>query len=309
MFTKAERKKSKLRLALSGPSGSGKTWGALKIAQGIGGKIAVIDTEKGSAAIYSDWADFDVMELPPPYTPEAFIDAMNEAANGDYSILVIDSITHEWSGVGGCLELQEEIAKAKYRGNSWSAWNEMTPRHRAFLDAIQQSPLHVIATMRSKTETAQTEEGGRKKVVKLGMKSEQRDGIEYEFTTFLDIVHDGHYAVASKDRTGLFSDKKPIVIGKDTGELLKDWLDTGEDSKNNIINIDFSPVYWVELIDNSIDMNDLKINYTNAVKAARKAKNKDAENDFSDRKENRKKFLDEIKNNSQKAENFSDVPF
>src|SRR6202012_6143067 len=108
MFTKAERKKSKLRLALSGPSGSGKTWGALPIAQGIGGKIAVIDTEKGSAAIYSDWADFDVMEFRPPYPPEALMDAMNEAANGDYSILVIDSITHEGScGVGG-RELQEE---------------------------------------------------------------------------------------------------------------------------------------------------------------------------------------------------------
>ena len=206
-----------MRLGLTGPSGSGKTYGALQIAAGIGGKIAVIDTEKGSASLYSTMAEFDVLELTAPYTPERFIEAINAAENAGYDILIIDSITHEWNGSGGCLELNDQIAQSKYRGNTWSAWNETTTRHRAFLDRMMQSKMHVIVTVRSKTETAQQESiTGKKSVVKLGMKAEQRDGVEYELTTVLDIIHDGHYAVASKDRTGLFTDKDPIVISVGT---------------------------------------------------------------------------------------------
>lgn len=226
-FTKAVRQKARLRLALSGPSGSGKTWGALTLAKGLGGKIAVIDTERGSASLYEHLADFDVLNLDAPFTPERYIAAIKAAEAGDYNVLIIDSITHEWNGVGGCLELVDEIARARYKGNSWSAWNDVTPRHRALLDTILQSPLHVIVTMRSKTETAQTEENGRKRIVKLGMKAEQRDGFEYEMTVVLDIVHDGHYATASKDRTGLFTDKDPAPITEATGAALRKWLESG----------------------------------------------------------------------------------
>lgn len=225
-FKKAVRKQAKLRLALSGPSGSGKTYGALLLAKGMGGKTAVIDTERGSASLYSHIHDFDVLDLDPPYTPERFMTAIKAAESAGYDVIVIDSLTHEWSGVGGCLELVDEIARSKYKGNSWSAWNDITPRHRALLDAIMRSPMHIIATMRSKTETAQVEESGRKKVVKLGMKAEQRDGAEYEFTTVLDIVHDGHFATPSKDRTGLFTgDPKPI--SESTGATLLEWLNSG----------------------------------------------------------------------------------
>lgn len=226
-FEKAMRKKAKLRLALTGPSGSGKTYSALLVAKGIGGRIAVIDTEKGSASLYSDVAEFDVLELDPPFTPERFIEAISAAEQAGYDSLIIDSITHEWGGVGGCLELVDTIAKTKYRGNSWSAWSEINPRHRSFLDAILRSSMHIIATMRSKTETAQVEENGRKKVAKLGMKSEQRDGVEYEFTTVLDIGHETHHAIASKDRTKLFSNADPVVLSEQTGKQLLHWLESG----------------------------------------------------------------------------------
>lgn len=225
-FHKASRQKAKLRLALTGPSGAGKTYGALQVAKGIGGRIAVIDTERGSASLYSHLVEFDALELDAPYKPERFIEAIQAAEAEGYEVLIIDSITHEWSGVGGCLEMVDEIARSKYKGNSWSAWNEVTPRHRAFIDAILQSKMHIIATTRSKTETAQTEENGRKRVVKLGMKSEQRDGIEYEFTTVLDIVHDGNYATASKDRTGLFGGD-PRKLTPDVGVMLLEWLNSG----------------------------------------------------------------------------------
>ena len=228
-FQKAERKKSKLRLALTGPSGSGKTYGALLVGKGLGGKIAVIDTEKGSAALYSHLVDFDVLDLEPPYTPERYRQAVKLAVDNGYNVVIIDSITHEWSGSGGCLELNDEIAKAKYRGNTWSAWNDTKARHRAFIDDLLASPAHVIVTMRSKTETAQVEVNGRKQVQKLGMKSEQNDGIEYEFTTVLDLVHDGNFALPSKDRTGLFPpNSNPFKLSENIGQKLAEWLESGK---------------------------------------------------------------------------------
>jgi hypothetical protein len=232
-FSKAVRKKSKLRLALTGPSGSGKTYGALLIAKGLGGKIAVIDTENGSASLYSDICEFDTLELVPPYSPERYISAIRAASDAGYDVLVIDSTTHEWSGSGGCLEINESTAQVKYRGNTWSAWNETTPRHRKFIDSMLQSSMHIIATGRSKTETSQEDTGnGKKKVVKLGMKTEQRDGFEYEFTCVLDIMHENHYAVASKDRTGIFGNQ-PLVINENVGTVLRKWLDSGVEPKKD----------------------------------------------------------------------------
>lgn len=241
-FKKAERKKAKLRLAISGPSGSGKTMGALTIARGLGGRIALMDTERSSASLYATpirlgngeiWTppEFDTMDINPPYTPEKFIEGIRDAEAGGYDILIIDSMTHEWNGSGGCLELNDQIAKAKYNGNSWTAWNETTPRHRKFVDAILNSPMHVMCTLRSKTDTDQvTDDRGKKKVVKLGMKAETRDNTDYEFTTVLELVHDGHYATSGKDRTGLFNgDPKPI--SEQTGKDLLKWLNSGAELK------------------------------------------------------------------------------
>ena len=223
-FTRAVRQQAKLRLALTGPSGAGKTYSALILATVLGKRVAVIDTERSSASLYAEAFAFDTMDLPPPYTPERFIEAVAEAERAGYDVVIIDSITHEWNGIGGCLEINETLAAAKYRGNTWSAWNETTPRHRAFLDKLMAANCHIIATMRSKTETAQVDDGNRKKVVKLGMKAEQREGTDFEFSIVLDLIHDGHYAVASKDRTGLFAKLDPAPITADTAKMLAAWL-------------------------------------------------------------------------------------
>ena len=223
-FARATRKKSKLRLAVSGPAGSGKTTAALQIATGIGGRIAVLDTERGSASLYSDRFEFDVLDLDPPYAPERFISAIQAAERAGYDVLILDSITHEWNGSGGCCDINEALAQARYKGNTWSAWSETTPRHRAFLDAILQSRMHIVATMRSKTETVQGD-GGR--VKKLGMKTEQRDGTDYEFSVVLELDHQTHLATATKDRTRLFKD--PLEISAATGKMLREWLESGEE--------------------------------------------------------------------------------
>lgn len=277
-FTKAVRKRAKLRLALTGPSGSGKTYSALMLAKGLGGKVAVIDTEHGSASLYSHLLEFDALELQPPYSPERYIEAIKAAERAGYDVIVIDSTTHEWSGSGGCLEINEKTAQSKFRGNTWSAWNDTTPRHRAFIDAMLQANAHVIATGRSKTETAQVDDGSRKKVVKLGMKTEQRDGFEYEFTVVLDLVHDGHYATASKDRTGLFGGD-PKAISAETGASLLAWLDGGADPVPEPKPDPMPPEVltdWLSALAAAVDADELAGLKATALESATKAKDRDA---------------------------------
>lgn len=279
-FKKAQRKQARLRLALSGPSGSGKTYSALQIAKGLGGRIAVIDTERGSASLYSDLADFDTLELQPPFAPERFIEALKAAST--YDVIVMDSITHEWDGSGGCLESNEEIAHAKFRGNTWAAWNETTPRHRAFIDAILQSPAHVIVTMRSKTETVQ---GDDKKVKKLGMKAVQRDSTEYEFTVVLDLEHERHYAIAAKDRTRLFPD--PHVITPATGVRLAQWLESGE----RPVMPEKEMLDCLTAIKDAPNIEALRGAYTTGIRSARAARDEKAEKEFDAAKDARKEVL------------------
>lgn len=152
-FSKAERKKAKLKLNLNGASGSGKTYSALVLASGMGKKIAVIDTENESASLYANDFNFDTLPLRPPYSPERFAGAVITAYNMGYEVLIIDSVSHEWIGTGGCLEMNDEAAK-RFKGNTWSAWSETTPKHRKFIDSILQTDIHIITTTRAKTETA-----------------------------------------------------------------------------------------------------------------------------------------------------------
>lgn len=285
-FQKATRKTAKLRLAITGPSGSGKTTGALIIARELGSKIACIDTEHGSASLYADLADFDVLELGAPYSPERYIAAIKDAEQAGYEVLIIDSVTHEWSGAGGVLEILDEVARAKFRGNTWSAWNELTPRHRKFIDTILQSKMHIICTGRSKTETVQTEENGKKKVAKLGMKTEQREGFEYEMSVVLDLIHDGHYAMASKDRTRLFAgDPKPITA--ETGRMLLNWLNSGAK-----VEVDPAEVaVYVDKIDSAEDLVQLKAAFGAAYRYAQQCHSLETEKIFEKAKDERKLAL------------------
>lgn len=233
MFKKAERKQSRLRLCISGPSGAGKTEGALTIATSLkgGGKIAVIDTENGSASLYADRFEFDVLNLDPPYSPKRFVEAIKNASDSGYTVIIIDSATHEWDGEGGCLDMNEQTARSKFKGNTWSAWSDTTKEHQKFINAIVHSNSHVICTARSKTETAQ--EG--KRIMRLGTKLVQRDNFEYEFTVALDLIHDCHIATAIKDRTSIFSSRQPEPITSETGDLLLNWLNSGKSLNDSLL--------------------------------------------------------------------------
>ncbi len=225
----AERKKAKLRIGLSGPSGSGKTYSALLLARALAGsweKVLLVDTENGSGELYSHLGAYNVITLEAPFTPERYVEAIVAAEKAGMEAIVIDSVSHEWDGPGGVLEANERLAGAKFKGNTWAAWSETTPRHRRFIDTIVMSKAHVITTARAKTDTIQTED---KKVKKVGMKEIQREGFEYELTVNFNIDRDGHYAMASKDRTGLFIDRDPFLITQATGEELLAWSDSGKE--------------------------------------------------------------------------------
>jgi hypothetical protein len=226
---KAERKKVFLRLNLSAPSGAGKTYSALLMAHGLTddwSKVAVIDTENGSASLYSHLGDFNVIDLVPPFSPERYSQAIQTCIDGGMEVIIIDSSSHEWSGPGGCLEMNDKLASAKYKGNTWSAWSETTPRHEAFVNKVLHAAAHVITCTRSKTETVMGED---RKVKKVGMKDIQRDGWEYELTVSLSIDRDTHMATASKDRTGMFINADPFVITQQTGKMIRDWCEQGKE--------------------------------------------------------------------------------
>ena len=226
MFRKAERKKAKLRLGILGPSGSGKTYSAILISQGLGGKVALIDTENGSGELYSHLMEYDVATLTAPFSPEKYVQLIHGAEQAGYDTLIIDSLTHAWSGDGGVLDMHDKATAATR--NSFTAWREVTPQHNALVDAILQSPLHIISTMRTKTAYEVTQDNGKAKVVKVGLAPIQRDGMEYEFTAVFELSIDGHIATASKDRTTLFDGRhfKPSI---ETGKELLDWLEAGID--------------------------------------------------------------------------------
>lgn len=225
-FVKAERKRAKLRLGIMGPSGSGKTYGALQIAKGLGGSVFFIDTERGSASLYSHLLDFQVCELENDFSPQAYTKAIHEAEAAGASVIVIDSLSHAWEGQGGALDMVEAATARQKSGNSYTAWREVTPHHRALVDAMLQSPAHIIMCLRVKTEYTLEDVNGRKVPKKIGLAPIQRAGIEYESTTFFE-VDDSHHAVTTKDRTGMF-DSKRFQLSDKVGADLKAWLDSGK---------------------------------------------------------------------------------
>jgi nucleoside-triphosphatase THEP1 len=225
-FKKATKAAAKLRLGLIGPAGSGKTMTALRVAHGLGGRVAVIDTERGSASLYSGerGLDFDVLELD-SYEAEKFIQAIAQAEAAGYDVLIIDSLSHAWAGKGGILEFVDKAAK-RSGGGSFSGWRDATPLHNQLVDAILGAKLHVICTLRSKVEHVIEQVNGRTQVRKVGLQPVQRDGLEYEFTVVGDVTQD-HELIITKTRAAWLKDQIIREAGEDLGRQLAAWLSDG----------------------------------------------------------------------------------
>jgi len=225
-FTKATKRKARARIALAGPPGSGKTWTGLLFASVLGDKVAVIDTERGSASKYADAFQFDTIELT-TFEAEKYIEGIEAASAAGYDVLVIDSLSHAWAGKGGMLERVDNIAARSQSKNSYTAWRDATPVQNRLIDTILQAPMHIIATMRTKTEYVIEDDSRGKKVPrKVGLAPVQRDGVEYEFDVVGDMDPENRLIV-SKTRcpalTGLVIEKP----GKAVAETIKAWLTDG----------------------------------------------------------------------------------
>lgn len=232
-----QRHNVKLRLGISGASGFGKTYSALQLAYGMTNdwsKIAVIDTENSSASLYSDLGNFNVLNLSAPYSPERYIEAIDICEKANMEVIVIDSITHEWQGEGGCLQIHEQL------GGRFQDWSKVKPRHQKFIDAILQSKCHIITTTRRKTDySLDIGNNGKSKVIKHGTKEITSEGFEYELSVNFELINENHLCKVSKDRTSLFQGKPEFIINADTGKQLKAWCNQGislEDIKQEISN-------------------------------------------------------------------------
>ncbi|MYW03491.1 ATP-binding protein [Streptomyces sp. SID3343] len=185
-FTPATREQGKARIALDGPSGAGKTFTALTLAGALSPRVAVIDTERGSASKYArgssgDGFDFDTLQMV-TYDPRDLIGALATAGSAGYGCVVVDSLSHFWMGRGGMLELVDAIGQRKGSGGGFGGWKEARPYERDMIDALLAYPGHVIVTMRVKSEwVIGTNKNGKPAPEKIGTKPEQRDGLEYEF--------------------------------------------------------------------------------------------------------------------------------
>lgn len=226
-FQKATKKSARLRMALIGVAGAGKTYTALSIAKNLGERVAVIDTERGSASKYSSEFEFDVLELD-SYSPKTYMEAIEAAEEAGYDVLIIDSLSHAWAGKNGALEMVDRGAKRSQSGNNFGAWRDVTPLHNAMVDTIISSRLHIIATMRAKTEYVQERDpkSGKTTVRKVGMAPVQRDGLEYEFDVVADLDPDNNLIVG-KTRCPQLSGVVVNKAGREIARTLKNWLTDG----------------------------------------------------------------------------------
>jgi len=220
---KSERKRAKIKMALQGSSGSGKTFSSLLIAKGLTennySKVAIIDTENGSADLYAHLGEYNVLLLKPPYTPNVLIEGIDVCLKAGMEVIILDSISPVWDYL---LEFHSSMP-----GNSFTNWGKITPMQNKFINKILQSDAHFIATMRTKQDYVLNQKNGKYVPEKVGLKAIQRDGVDYEFTIVFDI-NINHQAKASKDRTGLYSDKPEFIITTETGKRIKNWCNSGE---------------------------------------------------------------------------------
>ncbi|TDD54537.1 ATP-binding protein [Nonomuraea terrae] len=226
-FEPATKDEAKARIALTGPTGSGKTYTALTIATTLGQTVAVIDTERGSASKYADEFPFSRLNLQ-SFEPITLCQALAAASAQGHDVVVVDSLTHFWSGTGGMLEQVDAAAKRGYGGNSFGGWKEARPQERQMIDALVSYPGHVIVTMRSKTDyVIEEDQRGRKVPRKVGLKPEQREGIEYEFDIVGDLDHE-NTLVISKSRARTIAGRVVPKPGAEFAQEIAAWLGDGK---------------------------------------------------------------------------------
>jgi hypothetical protein len=264
-FEKAKREKVFVKILLFSPSGGGKSYSALRLATGMAkkcnSKIAYIGTEGSRDKYYANEFDYDLCQLD-DYSITSYIDAIEDAIDNGYKILIIDSISPEWQWLND----QHD----KMTGNSFTNWGKLKPKHRKFMETILQSDIHIIACARGKTEWTLEEQNGKQVPKKLGMGATQDKDISFDYTVSFQLDQSTHNATVDKDNTHIFEDRIDVLTEKD-GEALMEWANTGDapiKKEKTKVKIDFDKNEKLKIIIQekmtNLENNDIKkevINY------------------------------------------------
>lgn len=241
----AEREGARLVLGVAGISGSGKTHGALLLAWGMANydsqKVGLICTENRRGRLYSDILvdskgkvhKFKVIDMPPPYSPQRYIEAIKAFADYGVEVIVIDSVSHEWEGQGGC----EDIAHApdsNGRTPKQPRWNEAKREHKSFMNAMLQSPAHIIACLRAREKVKLEKRDGKTEYIPQGVLAIQEKNFTFELTASVMMWNGGK----SREVLKCPSELVPIFgnpgewadgyLGHEHGKRLRDWVDGGK---------------------------------------------------------------------------------
>jgi hypothetical protein len=161
-----------LFVAVTGGTNSGKTVSGLRLAKGIAGpngKVAVLDTEGGRTLHLKSQFDFDANVMDPPFRPQRFAEAAKAAEDAGYDVLLIDSFSMEWVGIGGVLDWQEaEITRMA--GDDWkkrervkmASWIKPKGAHKAMVYSFLQRRMPIIFSIRGEETVKPGENPGDK---------------------------------------------------------------------------------------------------------------------------------------------------
>jgi hypothetical protein len=234
---KATREKIYTKTAIMAPSGGGKTYSALRLATGMaeeieketGKKASILmaNSEQKRGYYYANEFTYDIVDIDAPHEPEKYVELIDFAVQEGYDILILDSTSHEWEGKGGCLEIHQKA------GGRYQDWAKVTPRHERFINAIADSKIHIIATMRGKDQYVMTQSENKNgnqstKVEKVGVGAKQRDGFEYEFTCTFLLDQKTNTAEPFKDNTHIFENEPAVKLTEEHGKKIIKWANTSK---------------------------------------------------------------------------------
>lgn len=233
---KAQRAGARLVIGISGISGSGKTYTALQLAWGLANgdasKVGLLDTENKRGSLYADILksrdgkvnQFLIGDLDAPFSPQRYIDAILEFQAAGVEVLVIDSVSHEWNGLGGVLAMV-----AKYE-KSVTAWKNVKPEHQRFMNTMLQSDMHIIVCIRA---TNKVDWKDAKNPKQLGIMPVQQEEFMFEMTASMMMWNGGKSRQVLKcpeDLVPIFGEAGGEVDGYLTarnGLALRKWVDGG----------------------------------------------------------------------------------
>lgn len=233
---KAQREGARLVIGLAGISGSGKTYSALQLAYGLANydaeKVGLLDTENRRGSLYSDVLTNDRGEVQPfligdldaPFSPDRYVEAIHEFHKAGVEVLVIDSVSHEWEGIGGC----EEIAERGARGGM-KDWASAKSAHKKFMNALLASNMHVVVCIRAREKVKYNKVNGKTEVEQLGIMPVCEKNFMFELTASMMMLGGGTQRIVEKSSgveaiLGEVGHQKGYLT-PDHGSALRAWVD------------------------------------------------------------------------------------